>query len=68
MTIQHIELRGERYVILPEREFLELQQRVSTSPAAPDAVTESSKPRFREITPLPVGGPPASEMRIQDRR
>lgn len=68
MTIQHIELRGERYVIVPEREFLELQRRLPES-QTPDAVsTGRSATPFREVTPLKVGGAPASEMLIQDRR
>ena len=66
MTIQTIELCGERYVILPEREFLELQKKISAPPST------ESKPLagggFPEVIPLNVGGVPASELLIQDRR
>jgi hypothetical protein len=33
MVFQTIEIRGERYVILPEREFLVLQSNASAAPA-----------------------------------
>jgi hypothetical protein len=68
MTIQHVELRGERYVILPEREYLELQQRLHASSATRDAAPPPTVGRFRKVVPLKVGGVPASQMLIQDRR
>lgn len=68
MTIQTIEIRGERFVIISEHDFLLLQSRTAEprlmrAPNAPEAA-----PRFREITPLPVSGTPASEILIQDRQ
>jgi hypothetical protein len=66
MTLQTVELLGERYVILREKEFRELEQRArSIRPAE-----SNPKPggHFREVTPLKVGGVPASELLIQDRR
>ena len=68
MTIQHIELRGERYVILPEREFLELQRRLPESQAAQMAASDRNAAPFRDVVPLKMGGVPASKMLIQDRR
>ena len=63
MTIQTVELHGERYVILPEREFLEMQGKL---PASQSPQGRPSK--FREVTPLKVSGIPASELLIRDRR
>jgi len=68
MTIQHIELRGEHYVIVSERDFLELQQQRSQAPVRLPAKPATAAPRFREVVPLPVPGMPASAMLIQDRR
>ena len=66
MTIQTVELSGERYVILPERDFLELQkQRPAPQPAETTATGAS---QFREVVPLKVAGIPPSELLIQDRR
>jgi hypothetical protein len=66
MTIQTVELSGKRYVILPEREFLELQKRVR---ATTSTETQSSMAGgFREVVPLCVDGIAASELLIQDRR
>jgi hypothetical protein len=66
MTLQTVELQGERYVILREKEFLELEQSAhATTPAEP---AHSSGGPFREVIPLRLGGVPASELLIQDRR
>jgi hypothetical protein len=65
MTIQTVELRGERYVILPEREFLELQKQIPAENRRAPQVTSGG---FREVVPVRVGGLPASEMLIQDRQ
>jgi hypothetical protein len=66
--IQTIEIHGERFVILPEREFLALRPPTNgaNAPAAPTA--GNGTPRFREVTPLPVDGAPASDMLLRDRR
>ncbi len=66
MAIQTVELQGERYVILPEREFLELQQKFPNVSS-----TEAPLPangQFREVVPVRVGGISASELLMQDRR
>lgn len=72
MTIQTIELSGERYVILPEQEFLELQQKLAASPGtnaqSPGHSRAHGPARFRDVVPLRVGGVPASQLLIQDRR
>jgi hypothetical protein len=68
MSIQHIQLRGERYVILPEEEFLELQRHRPESEAAQPSASRSSAHAFHEVVPLKVGGVPASELLIRDRR
>ncbi|MEX2174983.1 MAG: hypothetical protein WD872_11520 [Pirellulaceae bacterium] len=66
MTVQTVELAGERYVILREREFLELRDRVPAP--SPLASVSPPVPAFREVIPLRVGGTPASELLIQDRQ
>jgi hypothetical protein len=66
MTIQTVELCGERYVILPEREFLELQRKVPATAAIEPTLSPDGG--FREVVPLRVGGIPASELLIRDRR
>ncbi len=64
MTFQTIEIAGQRLVILPEEEFRKLHQStVSNEPAM-----NSEKAKFAVVQPLKVGGQPASEMLIQDRR
>ena len=63
MAIQTVEIHGERFVLIPEREFLALQSQIPT--ALPTRVDSK---RFRDITPLRVGGVPASDLLIQDRR
>lgn len=68
MTIQTIELLGERYVILSEREFLALQAKHPSVLGNGAAPSDPSEQRFREVAPLPVGGMPASQILIQDRR
>jgi hypothetical protein len=65
MTVQTVELCGERYVILPEREFLEMRKQI---PAENQSASEATSGGFREVVPLQVGGVPTSEMLIQDRR
>ena len=66
MTIQTVELSGERYVILPEREFLELQKQRPAPPSAETKATGSGP--FREVVPLKIGGIAPSELLIRDRR
>jgi hypothetical protein len=68
MTIQHIELRGERYVIISERDFLELRGKRPESEDEPMSKPRPSNKRFRDVTPLQVDGTPASEILIRDRR
>lgn len=74
MAIQTIELSGQRYVILPEREFLELRARRPTEVPAESSAVSSPAPhagggaKFREVVPLRVGGVAASELLMRDRR
>ena len=69
MTIQTIELFGERYVIMPEREYLVLTQNPHPSGNGhPEPGVAASPPRFEKVVPLEVPGRPVSEMIIQDRR
>jgi len=74
MTVQHIELAGQRYVILPEHEFKKMlrddDQRQDSTSAGSDqpAAAVHQEASFPEITPLKVQDPPASEMLIRDRR
>jgi hypothetical protein len=67
MTIQTIQIGGERYVLLLERDFLALQRHPRTE-AAESPSPQVNGPRFREVTPLPVEGTPASEILLRDRR
>jgi len=66
MTIQTIELHGKRHVILSERDFIEMQRKLTESGASTQPPV-SPAPRFREVVPPRVGGTPASEILIQDR-
>lgn len=66
MVIQTIEIHGERFVILPEREFLALRPNAVSPPAAPAPVNGAA--RFREVVPMRVEGTPASELLLRDRR
>ena len=66
--IQTIEIHGERFVILPEREFLALRPQTNGAHAAAMPAAGNGTPRFREVTPLPVDGAPASDMLLRDRR
>jgi hypothetical protein len=56
---------GERYVVLQERDFLELQQ---AAPVNEGKLSEAAAEKFREVIPVKTGGMPASEMLIRDRR
>ncbi len=68
MNIQTIEIAGQRFVILPEPEFQELERRVlcagQTSPLEPP----SGKPKFEPVTPFEIQGESASDMLIRERR
>jgi hypothetical protein len=66
--IQTIEIHGERFVILPEREFLAMRPQTNGVHAPAVTVAGNGTPRFREVTPLPVDGAPASELLLRDRR
>ncbi len=68
MTIQTIEIHGERYVVLLERDFLALRANAPVSSTAQPPPPANGPARFREVVPLRVGGTPASEILIQDRR
>jgi hypothetical protein len=77
MTVQHIELGGERYVILPEREFEALARssagRTPSDSAplhkpAPAGVPVRAATKFHAVVPLQVAGTPASEILLRDRR
>jgi hypothetical protein len=66
MDVQTIELAGRRFVVLPEEDFQSLRRlagSVESDPGAP-----CSRPKFATVVPLNVGGVPASEMLLQDRR
>jgi hypothetical protein len=66
MTLQTVELHGERYVIVRESDFLELQQKAQAATSIePKPLTGAG---FRHVVPLRVGGDPASELLIRDRR
>jgi hypothetical protein len=68
MAAQTIEIHGEKYVILPEQEYLALQLSITqVSPAATPA-PENGSARFRNVVPLHVGGTPPSELLMRDRR
>ena len=64
MTIQVVELSGQRYVIIPEREFLEFQAKAGVETSQ----TDPKNRKFREVIPLQISGIPASELLMQDRR
>lgn len=67
MTVQTIEIHGERYVLLSERDFLALQSK-STSPSQlADRGTNGSS-RFRDVTPVELPGTPASDILLRDQR
>lgn len=68
MAIQTVELQGERYVIVPEQEFLKLQGQLSQLVLNPPDPQRSATVGFREIVPLRVTGVAVSEIMIQDRR
>jgi hypothetical protein len=68
MAIQTVELRGEGYVIIPERDFLEIQRNQLASQNPEALLPFIVQSRFREVVPLRVVGNPASELLIQDRR
>jgi hypothetical protein len=68
MTIQTVELHGERYVIMSEREFMEMRHKLAEAPSAKPDSPGSDKARFREVAPLKTSGVPVSELLIRDRR
>ncbi len=67
MTIQRIILHGERYVILPEREFMALQTE-ARPPTDSSGGTGSTPPRYAEVVPIDFEGVAPSELLILDRR
>jgi len=67
MTVQTIEIHGERYVLLSERDFLALKGNASSSPQQ-DSQDANGASRFREVTPVEAPGTPASEILLRDRR
>jgi hypothetical protein len=67
MTVQTIELAGHRFVILPEEEFQQLKKDAEAAPSSAVSIADR-RPAFARVTPLSVGGTPASEMLLQDRR
>jgi len=67
MNVQIIEIAGQRFVILSEPDFKELERRVrADGPTSPAAV--SGTPRFEPVTPFDVRGESASEMLLRERR
>jgi hypothetical protein len=64
-TIQTIELSGQRYVVLPESEYLTLRSRSHRASAESE---QHVAPAFKRIKPLQVTGVPASEMMLRDRQ
>lgn len=68
MTVNTVELKGERFVILTEADFLDLKRRSNPAPRAASAAASARGPTFAEVTPLEVGGEPASDLLVRDRR
>ena len=66
MAYQTVELNGSRFVILPEQEFLDLRRERAGESSWP--ASQPAGPQFDDVVPLDVGGPPASELLIRDRR
>ena len=68
MSIQTIEINGERFVILSERDFLALQASSLDEAAADSPNSGNGAHRFRDVEPIRLAGRPASELLLQDRR
>ena len=66
MSIQTIEIHGERFVILSERDFLAIQ--ANSDPTSSSLNAGNGELRYREVVPLQFEGTPASELLLQDRR
>ena len=66
MTVKTVELRGERFVIPAEADFLKLQNESNTP--GRDGATLATPPCFPDVTPIDVGGIAASTLLLQDRR
>lgn len=66
MTIQTVELAGQRFVILSEPEFRELERRLSQQAGAPPLPPSPSQ--FDPVTPFEVPGESASDMLVRERR
>lgn len=64
-TVQTLELSGQRYVVLPEAEYLTLRSRIGK---ATEESAQDVPPVFSKVTPVQVGGVPASEMMLRDRQ
>lgn len=68
MSIQTIEIHGERFVILSERDFLAIQSLKDPMSSVEPQLSGNHQARFREVEPLKLEGTPASELLLQDRR
>lgn len=66
MTVQTLELAGQRFVVVPEKEFRKLEQEAKS--ARPTPGKRDAGQRFASVTRLKVSGIPASQLLIQDRR
>lgn len=67
MTIQTIELAGQRFVILPESEFREIERTLASRQQSISDLPAGSH-RFEPVKPFAVSGEQASEMLIRERR
>ncbi len=67
MNVQTIEIAGQRFVILSEPDFQELERRLLAEGHASPAAA-STKPRFEPVTPFEIRGESASDMLIRERR
>jgi hypothetical protein len=72
MTIQTVELAGQRFVILPESEFREIERKLASQMEPPTvagvAASAMTNQRFEAVVPFTVAGEQASEMLIRERR
>lgn len=66
-NVQVFEIHGERFVILPEREYIAMRDAPPLHVQQP-ATTNGTAPKFGDVTPVPIRGTAASETLIRDRQ